>query len=227
MYAGLAGSLLVVTDPLAGAERMQWTASGEVVLMTILGGTGTLLGPLLGAGIIKYFENILSAFNEQTLYSVFSFLPEPAQHFLVPIAALFVGGGWQLTRRVVHPDRRLLPGASWRACAASGTWHRGSNGPAPCWARPAAAGGHHGDHRLLTTFRRASAACPLRINLQIRRQDPRHHRTERRRQDASYPRRRIAPDAGSVSLDGSSDGQHVEDQPAGAAVFRRRKSSPT
>src|SRR3546814_2299588 len=30
MYAGLAGSLLAVTDPLAGAERMQWTASGEV-----------------------------------------------------------------------------------------------------------------------------------------------------------------------------------------------------
>ncbi|NNL72607.1 MAG: branched-chain amino acid ABC transporter permease, partial [Silicimonas sp.] len=44
MYAGLAGGLLAVTDPLAGAERMQWTASGEVVLMTILGGVGTLLG---------------------------------------------------------------------------------------------------------------------------------------------------------------------------------------
>ena len=49
LFAGLAGSLLAVTDPLAGAERMQWTASGEVVLMTILGGVGTLLGPVLGA----------------------------------------------------------------------------------------------------------------------------------------------------------------------------------
>jgi ABC-type branched-subunit amino acid transport system permease subunit len=38
MYAGLAGGLMAITDPLAGAERMQWTASGEVVLMTILGG---------------------------------------------------------------------------------------------------------------------------------------------------------------------------------------------
>ncbi|MEZ5728709.1 MAG: branched-chain amino acid ABC transporter permease [Burkholderiaceae bacterium] len=37
MYAGLAGALMACTDPLAGAERMQWTASGEVVLMTILG----------------------------------------------------------------------------------------------------------------------------------------------------------------------------------------------
>ena len=67
---GLAGALLAITDPLAGAERMQWTASGEVVLMTILGGVGTLLGPVLGAAIIKYFENIFSSFNAQTLHGV-------------------------------------------------------------------------------------------------------------------------------------------------------------
>ncbi len=52
MFAGLAGSLLAVTDPLAGAERMQWTASGEVVLMTILGGVGTLIGPVRPNDII-------------------------------------------------------------------------------------------------------------------------------------------------------------------------------
>ncbi len=51
MYAGLAGGLMASMDPLAGAERMQWTASGEVVLMTILGGAGTLIGPVLGAGL--------------------------------------------------------------------------------------------------------------------------------------------------------------------------------
>ena len=59
MYAGLAGSLMAVVDPLAGAERMQWTASGEVVLMTILGGVGTLIGPILGAATIKYFREYL------------------------------------------------------------------------------------------------------------------------------------------------------------------------
>jgi hypothetical protein len=51
--------------PLAGAERMFWTASGEVVLMTILGGAGTLIGPVLGAGMIKYMENIFSKINER------------------------------------------------------------------------------------------------------------------------------------------------------------------
>ncbi|MBB4264462.1 branched-chain amino acid ABC transporter permease [Roseospira visakhapatnamensis] len=97
MYAGLAGALLCVTDPLAGAERMQWTASGEVVLMTILGGAGTLLGPMLGAGIIKYSENIFSAFNEQTLHQIFGVLPDGVEGAVVSVAGLFVGEGWHLT----------------------------------------------------------------------------------------------------------------------------------
>ncbi len=97
MYAGLAGGLMAVTDPLAGAERMQWTASGEVVLMTILGGTGTLFGPVIGAGAIKYFENIFSAFNEGILLNAFNFLPEALQHAAVSVASLFVGEGWHLT----------------------------------------------------------------------------------------------------------------------------------
>jgi ABC-type branched-subunit amino acid transport system permease subunit len=47
MYAGLAGGLMVSMDPRQAPERMFWTASGEVVLMTILGGAGTLIGPVL------------------------------------------------------------------------------------------------------------------------------------------------------------------------------------
>ncbi|MDP4796914.1 MAG: branched-chain amino acid ABC transporter permease [Rhodospirillales bacterium] len=97
MFAGLAGGLLAVTDPLAGAERMQWTASGEVVLMTILGGAGTLLGPVIGAGVIKYFENIFSAFNDTILMHAYSALPEGLQHFMVSLTSRFVGEGWQLT----------------------------------------------------------------------------------------------------------------------------------
>jgi ABC-type branched-subunit amino acid transport system permease subunit len=97
MYAGLAGALFAITDPLAGTERMQWTASGEVVLMTILGGVGTLVGPVIGAWLIEYFENIFSAFNEQILHRVFSWVPEGAQDFVVTIVSKFVGEGWQLT----------------------------------------------------------------------------------------------------------------------------------
>ncbi|MCT7374617.1 branched-chain amino acid ABC transporter permease [Chelativorans salis] len=97
MYAGLAGSLLSITDPIAGAERMQWTASGEVVLMTILGGAGTLVGPVLGAGLIKYAEQKVSSWNEGILHGAFSFLPEPVQDFVVEFFSFFVGEGWHLT----------------------------------------------------------------------------------------------------------------------------------
>jgi len=98
MYAGMAGVLMAVTDPLAGAERMQWTASGEIVLMTILGGTGTLIGPVLGASIIKYAENIFSAFNDKILTDIFSFMPEFLQEGTVWVFSHFVGEGWLLTQ---------------------------------------------------------------------------------------------------------------------------------
>ncbi|MCP1200308.1 branched-chain amino acid ABC transporter permease [Notoacmeibacter sp. MSK16QG-6] len=101
LYAGLAGALMVATDPLAGAERMQWTASGEVVLMTILGGVGTLVGPVIGATLIKYFENIFSAFNENALNVTFSFLPADIRELIVELASLFVGEGWFLTLGLV------------------------------------------------------------------------------------------------------------------------------
>jgi len=97
MYAGLAGGLLASMDPLAGAERMFWTESGAVVLMTILGGAGTLLGPFLGAGLIKYLENILSKINESVLHGWFDFLPDGVANFVVSIVSPFVGDGWHLT----------------------------------------------------------------------------------------------------------------------------------
>ncbi|MYM54663.1 branched-chain amino acid ABC transporter permease [Thalassovita mangrovi] len=101
MYAGLAGGLLASMDPLAGAERMQWTASGEVVLMTILGGVGTLIGPVLGAGLIKYFENIFSKINDNVLHGWFSFLPDGIEDFIVTIIHPFVGKGWHLTLGII------------------------------------------------------------------------------------------------------------------------------
>lgn len=97
MYAGLAGGLLASMDPLAGPDRMQWTASGEVVLMTILGGAGTLIGPVLGAGFIKYFENIFSKINDTILHQWFAFLPDGLENLIVTLIHPFIGKGWHLT----------------------------------------------------------------------------------------------------------------------------------
>ncbi|WP_299628520.1 branched-chain amino acid ABC transporter permease [uncultured Tateyamaria sp.] len=97
MYAGLAGGLMASMDPLAGPERMFWTASGEVVLMTILGGVGTLIGPVLGAGAIKYMENILSKINSDILHTWFAFLPDGLEDFVITLIYPFIGKGWHLT----------------------------------------------------------------------------------------------------------------------------------
>ena len=97
MYAGLAGGLMVAMDTQVGPERMFWTASGEVVLMAILGGAGTLIGPVLGAGMIKYMENILSKINDSILHQWFAFMPDGIENFLVTIIHPFIGNGWHLT----------------------------------------------------------------------------------------------------------------------------------
>lgn len=69
--------------------------------MTILGGAGTLLGPVLGAGFIKYFENILSKINDNVLHSWFSFMPEGLENLFVGVLHFFVGKGWHLTLGLV------------------------------------------------------------------------------------------------------------------------------
>lgn len=65
--------------------------------MTILGGAGTLIGPLIGAGVIKYLEQIFSSINHQALEAAYAFMPEKMQYVFVEISSLFVGEGWELT----------------------------------------------------------------------------------------------------------------------------------
>ena len=101
MYAGLAGGLMVAMDTQVGPERMFWTASGEVVLMTILGGAGTLIGPVLGAGMIKYMENIVSKINDTILHQWFSFMPDGLEDLVVTVIHPFIGKGWHLTLGIV------------------------------------------------------------------------------------------------------------------------------
>jgi len=62
--AGLAGSTKAIVFQLASLTDVHWTMSGEVVLMTLLGGMGTVFGPVVGAFIIIGLENYLSSFGE-------------------------------------------------------------------------------------------------------------------------------------------------------------------
>ncbi len=60
VYAGVAGALMIVYEPYVASEFMGWHLSGQVVIMTVLGGVGTLFGPMLGAAFMLYFENVVS-----------------------------------------------------------------------------------------------------------------------------------------------------------------------
>jgi len=59
-FAGLAGATKALVFQLASLTDVHWTMSGEVVLMTLLGGLGTVFGPVVGAFIVVTLENYLA-----------------------------------------------------------------------------------------------------------------------------------------------------------------------
>ena len=52
---------------LASLTDVHWTMSGEVVLMTLVGGLGTVFGPIVGAFLIVAMENYLAPFGQWVL----------------------------------------------------------------------------------------------------------------------------------------------------------------
>jgi branched-chain amino acid transport system permease protein len=58
--AGLAGSLKALVFEFAALTDVDWTTSGEVVLMTLIGGLGTIFGPVVGAFIIAAMDTYLA-----------------------------------------------------------------------------------------------------------------------------------------------------------------------
>ena len=57
--AGLAGATKAIVFQLASLTDVHWTMSGEVVLMTLLGGMGTVFGPVVGALFITTLPEIV------------------------------------------------------------------------------------------------------------------------------------------------------------------------
>lgn len=67
IYAGLAGSLYAAYETYVPTESLHWVTSGQVVMMSVIGGLGTLFGPMFGAAFVLYLENVLSAWTQQWL----------------------------------------------------------------------------------------------------------------------------------------------------------------
>jgi len=66
-FGSIAGVLWAYFDGFISPYNMDLTASIEIILMVILGGPGTLVGPALGAGIIVFLKNFISAYTQRWL----------------------------------------------------------------------------------------------------------------------------------------------------------------
>ncbi len=62
--SGLAGALYSLTFRYANARLMHWTVSGDAVVWTLVGGAGSLVGPVLGTGLLVVFTDYVSAWFE-------------------------------------------------------------------------------------------------------------------------------------------------------------------
>ncbi len=62
--SGTAGATKALVVQLASLTDVHWSMSGEVVLMTLVGGLGTIFGPIVGAFVIIYMQNALAEFGQ-------------------------------------------------------------------------------------------------------------------------------------------------------------------
>lgn len=82
--AGAAGTLFAIFNRIASPEMLHWSFSGKVILMTILGGSGVFLGPIVGAAIFFVLEHVITSFTSN--WMIFLGI------ILVVLVLLFPGG---------------------------------------------------------------------------------------------------------------------------------------
>jgi branched-chain amino acid transport system permease protein len=90
-FAGFAGGLYAIFNGFISPDAVYWSASGDVLIMVMLGGAGTLIGPVFGASAFLLMKNLVSTYSE---------------HWLLIIGVIFVacvlffpGGIWGILRQ--------------------------------------------------------------------------------------------------------------------------------
>jgi branched-chain amino acid transport system permease protein len=97
-FAGLAGGLYAVFNSFISPDAIYWTSSGDILIMTMLGGAGTLIGPAIGAGVFLLMKNVVSSYSD---------------HWLAIIGAVFIscvlffpGGIWGALQQIRWRERK-------------------------------------------------------------------------------------------------------------------------
>jgi branched-chain amino acid transport system permease protein len=98
-FAGFAGGLYAIFNTFISPDAMYWTASGDVLIMVMLGGAGTLIGPVIGTGLFLLMKNVVSSYSE---------------HWMLIIGVVFItcvmffpGGIWGTLQHVRWPKRQV------------------------------------------------------------------------------------------------------------------------
>jgi branched-chain amino acid transport system permease protein len=65
--AGLSGGLYAVFDSFISPDAVYWTASGDILIMVMLGGAGTLIGPVIGTALFLLMKNVVSSYSDHWL----------------------------------------------------------------------------------------------------------------------------------------------------------------
>jgi branched-chain amino acid transport system permease protein len=94
--AGLAGSVKAIVFQFATLTDVAWQMSGEVILMTLLGGIGTMVGPIVGAGLVVALQNMLAT-------SDFPVTIATGLIFMVCVLVFRRGIVGEIYARVFHP----------------------------------------------------------------------------------------------------------------------------
>ncbi len=90
--AGLAGALIANQTEYVSPGLMHWTRSGEILVMVLLGGMGTLFGPVLGAATLLLLEELLSIYTEHWMVYLGPFLVLVVLFAKRGIYGFFAGG---------------------------------------------------------------------------------------------------------------------------------------
>ena len=74
--AGFSGGLYAIFNTFISPDAIYWTSSGDALIMVMLGGAGTLIGPAIGTGLFLLMKNVVSSYSD---------------HWMLIIGVIFIG----------------------------------------------------------------------------------------------------------------------------------------
>ena len=102
--SGLAGGLYALYLHFVGIETLYYSTSGQIIMMTLLGGMGSFIGPFIGAGVFLYLEDVLGNITQSWMI----FLGV----IFVLCVLFFPAGIWGTIRDISTREKKELPATS-------------------------------------------------------------------------------------------------------------------